>query len=83
MHNLYKAVAFITLSFFILPAQSAQCGDVTISEMNWPSAEFLANLDKIIPEEAYGCKVQLVPSATVTTFASMEPNGQPDVAPEL
>ena len=59
------------------------CGEITISEMNWPSAEFLANLDKIILEEAYGCKVQLIPGATVTTFASMESKGKPDIAPEL
>ena len=83
MHKLYKALTLLALSFVILPTQAAECGSVTISEMNWPSAEFLANLDKIILEEAYDCKVQLVPGATVTTFASMESKGQPDVAPEL
>lgn len=83
MRLFLKSVTFLALSLFFLPAQSSQCGSVTISEMNWPSAEFLANLDKIILEEAYGCKVQLVPGATVTTFASMETKGQPDIAPEL
>jgi len=65
------------------PLYAKDCGDITISEMNWPSAEFLANLDKIILEEAYGCNVQLIPGATVTTFASMESKGKPDIAPEL
>ena len=83
MQFIGKVLTLLTLSFLLLPAHSSQCGNVTISEMNWPSAEFLANLDKIILEEAYGCKVQLVPGATVTTFASMEIKGQPDIAPEL
>ena len=71
------------MGLFIAPSQAKACGDVTLSEMNWPSAEFLANLDKIILEEAYGCKVQLIPGATATTFASMESKGVPDIASEL
>ena len=61
----------------------AQCGTVTIAEMNWATAEFAANLDKIILTEGYGCNVELVPGATNTTFASMEAKGQPDIAPEF
>ena len=51
--------------------------------MDWASAEFMANVDKIILEEGYGCNVELVPGATMTTFASMDTKGVPDVAPEL
>ncbi|MEM5528967.1 glycine betaine ABC transporter substrate-binding protein [Gammaproteobacteria bacterium AS21] len=61
----------------------ASCADVTIAEMNWASAEFAANLDKIILQEGYGCRVELVPGATNTTFASMESKGEPDIAPEF
>ena len=61
----------------------AQCGTVSIAEMNWSTAEFAANLDKIILTEGYGCEVDLIPGATNTTFASMESKGQPDVAPEF
>ncbi|NQZ31587.1 MAG: ABC transporter substrate-binding protein [Oceanospirillaceae bacterium] len=61
----------------------AECGNVTIAEMNWASAEFAANLDKIILSEGYGCNVELIPGATTTTFASMEAKGQPDIAPEF
>lgn len=61
----------------------AECGNVTIAEMNWASAEFAANLDKVILKEGYGCNVELIPGATTTTFASMESKGQPDIAPEL
>jgi len=62
---------------------SAACGDITVAEMNWASAELMANVDKIILEEGYGCNVELVPGATTTTFASMNEKGQPDVAGEL
>jgi glycine betaine/proline transport system substrate-binding protein len=78
-----KIVSLFVLSLLFSPAHSSQCGSVSISEMNWPSAEFLANLDKIILEEAYGCNVELIPGSTVTTFASMETKSQPDIAPEL
>lgn len=64
-------------------AQDATCGDVKIAEMNWASAGVLAQLDKIILEEGYGCDVELVTGDTVPTFASMAEKGEPDVAPEL
>lgn len=74
------------LTIALLGASSqafAECGTVSIAEMNWSTAEFAANLDKIILTEGYGCDVELVPGATNTTFASMESKGQPDVAPEF
>ncbi|MFT5708039.1 MAG: glycine betaine/proline transport system substrate-binding protein [Oceanospirillaceae bacterium] len=61
----------------------AQCGTVSIAEMNWATAEFAANLDKIILTEGFGCDVEMMPGATNTTFASMEAKGQPDIAPEF
>lgn len=64
-------------------AMAEDCGAVSIAEMNWASAEMMANVDAIILTEGYGCEVELVPGATQTTFASMSEKGQPDVAPEL
>ena len=61
----------------------AECGSVSLADMNWASASLLANVDKIILEEGYGCTVEMVPGATMTTFASMTSKGQPDVAAEL
>jgi glycine betaine/proline transport system substrate-binding protein len=69
---------------FSAGAQAADdCGEITIAEMNWASAEFIANLDKVVLEEGFGCSVELIPGATMTTFASMESKGEPMVAPEL
>ncbi|NDW52415.1 glycine betaine ABC transporter substrate-binding protein [Aliiroseovarius sp. PrR006] len=64
-------------------AAAEECGKVSIAEMNWASAELMANVDAIILSEGYGCDVEKVPGATTTTFASMNEKGQPDVAPEL
>lgn len=64
-------------------AQAADCGDVSIAEMNWASAGVAAHVDKIILEKGYGCSVTLVTGDTMPTFTSMNEKGQPDVAPEL
>ena len=62
---------------------SAACGTVSIAEINWASAQLMANVDKIILESGYGCKVDIVPGDTMPTFTSMNEKGQPDVAGEL
>ena len=49
----------------------AACGSMTMADMNWPSATLMANVDKIILEEGYGCEIELVTGATTATFASM------------
>lgn len=64
-------------------AAAQECGTISIAEMDWASAELMANVDAIMLEEGYGCDVDLIPGATTTTFASMSEKGQPDVAPEL
>ena len=62
---------------------NAACGKITIANMNWASANFMAEVDKIILEKGYGCEVELVPGATMPTFTSMSEKGEPDVAPEF
>ncbi|MDI7863595.1 ABC transporter substrate-binding protein [Rhizobiaceae bacterium n13] len=64
-------------------AQAAECGDVSIAEMNWASAGVAAHVDKIILESGYGCKVTLVTGDTMPTFASMNEKAEPDMAPEM
>jgi glycine betaine/proline transport system substrate-binding protein len=71
------------VSMLATAATAQDCGEITIAEMNWASAELMANVDKLILEAGYGCSVELVPGATETTFASMNEKSQPDVAPEL
>lgn len=60
----------------------AGCGRVKVANMNWQSAEVLANVDQIILSAGYGCEVELVAGDTMPTLTSMMEKGQPDVAPE-
>ncbi len=64
-------------------ASAAECGSIKEAEMDWASAELMANVDKIILEAGYGCEVELVPGSTNPTFTSMNEKGEPDLAPEL
>jgi glycine betaine/proline transport system substrate-binding protein len=64
-------------------AKLADCGSVTIANMNWSSAQAIAEIDRIILENGYNCAVELVPGDTMPTFTSMNEKGEPDVAPEL
>jgi glycine betaine/proline transport system substrate-binding protein len=67
-----------------LAAQAqAACGSVSVASMNWQSAEVLAEIDKMILDEGYGCDVEIVPGDTMPTMTSMTEKGQPDVAPEM
>src|SRR3546814_17436974 len=61
-------------------ASAEECGRVTIANMNWQSAEVIANIDKIILEEGYGCDAELVIGDTVPTLTSMTEKGEPDIA---
>jgi len=83
MNKFVKGLAAAGVAAAMSQGAIAACGEVTIAEMNWASAEFMANVDKIILEAGYGCSVELIPGATLTTFASMDTKGVPDVAPEL
>ncbi|MFD1695775.1 ABC transporter substrate-binding protein [Roseibium aestuarii] len=84
MKKLFLAAAAATLSMGASGAMAAEdCGTVTVAEMNWASAGVIAQIDKIILEEGYGCKVELVTGDTMPTFTSMSEKGEPDMAPEL
>ena len=78
-----KALGAITCAFLLsTTSNAADCGKVTIADMNWASASMMAHVDKAILE-AMGCEVELVVGATMTTWASMDATGEPDVAPEI
>jgi glycine betaine/proline transport system substrate-binding protein len=64
-------------------ASAEECGDVSIASMNWASAEVIAEIDKLILTEGYGCNAELIAGDTMPTFTSMNEKGEPDLAPEL
>ena len=79
---LVSAMIVLGFTFFNVNANAA-CGNITIANMNWASANFMAEVDKVILEKGYGCTVELIPGATMPTFTSMNEKGEPDVAPEF
>ena len=84
MKKLLVSVILITGLFtFISSSFSANDCKFQMADMNWPSATLMANVDKFILEEGYGCKVELVPGSTTATFITMNEKGKPHVAPEL
>ena len=62
---------------------SADCGEVSITEMNWASSQIITEVAKFLMEQGYGCTVEKVPSATTTSVASLAENGEPDLVTEL
>lgn len=61
----------------------AECGEVSITEMNWPSAAIVTTLSKFIMEQGYGCSVTVVPSSSLPAVASVAETGEPDILTEL
>jgi len=85
MANL-RCICLLALLIAALSARSgfsAECGELTIARMDWPSAELLAEVDKRILNEGYGCQAVLVSGDSVPTLQSMSDMGQPDLAPEI
>ena len=64
-------------------AQDDQCGEVSITQMNWASASVVTNVANFILEQGYGCDVSIVPSDTVPAVTSVAENGEPDIVTEL
>jgi glycine betaine/proline transport system substrate-binding protein len=83
MKNLVVAACLAAgISALSASTAAAECGDVSIANMNWQSAEVLASLDKFILEEGFGCTVTTVASDTIPTITSMVEKDSPDVVPE-
>ena len=76
------AIASITMTLGSVANAQEDCGAVTMAEFNWASGELLANVDKFILEEGYGCEVELIVGGTAPIFASMNEKGVPEIAGE-
>ena len=79
--GLVGVASSIALSF--PSAAHADCGEVSITEMNWASSQIITEVSKFLMEQGYGCSVEKVPSATTTSVASLAENGEPDIVTEL
>jgi len=79
-----KSVFGLAAGIFALPTvAAAECGEVSITEMNWASASVVTTVAKFIMGQGYGCEVTVVPSDTVPAVTSVAENGEPDIVTEL
>ena len=68
---------------FSSPSWAEGCGEVTITQMDWASANVVTAVSKFLMEQGYGCKVTTVPSSTPTALTSVAETGVPDILTEL
>lgn len=68
---------------FSSPSWAEGCGEVTITQMDWASANVVTAVSKFLMEQGYGCKVTAVPSSTPTSLTSVAETGTPDILTEL
>lgn len=84
MKRLYMMVIVLSAMIaFLSGIAVAACGKVTIGEMNWGSAQVIANMEKFILESGFECQVELIQTTTVPAMTSMVEKGEPDIASEV
>ena len=80
--NLLGTVAVVSAGMFGTSAM-ADCGKVSITEMDWASSAVVTAVSKFLMEQGYGCEVQVVPSSTVPALTSLAETGEPDLLTEV
>ncbi|KAJ55470.1 glycine/betaine ABC transporter substrate-binding protein [Actibacterium mucosum KCTC 23349] len=75
--------AAVLTTFSVAGAAHADCGEVSITEMNWASSAVVTSVAKFLMEQGYGCTVATVPSSTVPALVSVAETGTPDIVTEL
>ncbi|MCB2053302.1 MAG: ABC transporter substrate-binding protein [Geminicoccaceae bacterium] len=84
MRTILKSLVLGSVATVALAASArADCGEVTITEMNWASSSVVTAVAKFLMEEGYGCDVTAVPSDTVPAVTSVAETGRPDIVTEL
>lgn len=64
-------------------AAAADCGEVSITEMDWASAAVVTSIANFLMTQGYGCTVNVVPTTTVPAITSVAETGEPDIITEL
>lgn len=78
-----KIIIAAALGLAVPTVAAADCGEVTITEMNWASSAVVTHVSKFLMEQGYGCDVTTIPSSTVPALASVSETGKPDIVTEL
>ncbi|MEP5757801.1 MAG: ABC transporter substrate-binding protein [Litoreibacter sp.] len=80
--KMVSAAALIAGSM-VATSAAAECGEVSITEMDWASSQVVTAVAAFLMEQGYGCKVQKVPSSTVPALTSLAETGEPDILTEV
>lgn len=87
MKYLVSTAALAIGAAFAAPAFAqdtpASCGELSIAQMGWTSAEIITEVAKFLLEQGYGCDVTLVKSDTIPAITSVAENGEPDIVTDL
>lgn len=83
MKKLLVSSAFAAAVSFGGTAAYADCGEVSITEMDWASSAVVTAVASFLMEQGYGCTVQKVPSSTVPALTSLAETGEPDILTEV
>ncbi len=70
MKSVVIGAAFAALAAPTAALAQDQCGEVTITQMNWDSAAIVTAVSKFLMEQGYGCDVTAVPSDTTPAMTS-------------
>jgi glycine betaine/proline transport system substrate-binding protein len=80
--KLLCASSALALTFGATSAM-ADCGEVSITQMDWASAAVVTSVANFLMSEGYGCDVTVVPTTTVPAITSVAETGEPDIITEL
>lgn len=78
-----RLICAAALGLALPTAAAAECGEVSMTEMNWASSAVVTYVSKFLMEQGYGCTVTTIPSSTVPALASVGETGKPDIVTEL
>lgn len=82
MRNFNVLVATVATGFCSTAAY-AECGTVSITEMDWASSAVVTHVADFLMTNGYGCTVQQVPSSITPAMVSIAETGEPDILTEL
>ncbi len=64
-------------------AKADGCGDVSLMQADWGSAQIVTAVAKFLLEQGYGCDVTTVPLSTNPALVSVAETGEPDILTEI
>lgn len=64
-------------------AQAETCGEVSLMQGDWGSAQIVTAVSKFLMEQGYGCNVTTVPLTTNPAMVSVSETGEPDILTEI